>query len=198
MPFLNRELDVHQADDREAVRHRHRLPPQLVLRFARQRVRRQRARRIAGMHARLLDVLHDAADHDIRAVADRIDVDLDRIVQEAVEQHRRIVRHLDRFAHVALEIALVVDDFHRAAAEHVRRAHHQRIADRFGRLHRLFLGARGAVRRLLQLQPVQQLLEALAILGHVDHVGRRADDRHAVLSRGRARASAASGRRTGR
>ena len=40
------------------------------------------------MHARLLDVLHDAADHDVRAVADRVDVDLDRVVQEAVEQHR--------------------------------------------------------------------------------------------------------------
>ena len=40
------------------------------------------------MHARLLDVLHDAADHDLGAVADRVDVDLDRVVQEAVEQHR--------------------------------------------------------------------------------------------------------------
>ena len=56
------------------------------------------------------------------AVAQRVDVDLDRVVQEAVEQHRRIVRDLDRLAHVALEIALLVDDLHRAAAQHVRRA----------------------------------------------------------------------------
>jgi hypothetical protein len=40
------------------------------------------------MHARLLDVLHDAADIDVLAVADRIDVDLDREIEEAVEQHR--------------------------------------------------------------------------------------------------------------
>ena len=85
------------------------------------------------MHARLLDVLHDAADDHVLAVAaivdHRVDVDLDRVVEEAVEQHRRIVGHLDRFAHVALEIALLVHDLHRAAAEHVRRPHHQRIAD---------------------------------------------------------------------
>ena len=162
------------------MRHRRRLPAQLVLDRLRQRVRRQRARRVARMHARLLDVLHDAADHDVLAVAERVDVDLDRVVQEAVEQHRRIVRHLDRLAHVALEIAAVVDDLHRAAAEHVRRPHDERIADLVGGADRRGLGARGAIRRLPQLEAMQHLLEALAVLGHVDHVGRRADDRHAV------------------
>jgi hypothetical protein len=38
------------------------------------------------------------------AVAHRIDVDLDRVVEEAVEQHRRVVGHLHRLAHVALEV----------------------------------------------------------------------------------------------
>ena len=132
------------------------------------------------MHARLLDVLHDAADHHVLAVAERVDVDLDRVVQEAVEQHRRVVRHLDRLAHVALEVAPVVDDLHRAASEHVRRAHDERVSDLLGGADRRFLGPRSAVRRLAQLEAVQHLLEALAVLGHVDHVGRRADDRHAV------------------
>ena len=132
------------------------------------------------MHAGLLDVLHDAADQHFLAVADRVDVDLDRVVQEAVEQHRRIVADLHRLAHVALEVALLVHDLHRAPAQHVRRPHDERIADLVGRGDRRLLGARGAVGRLQELQPVQQLLEALAVLGHVDHVGRRADDRHAV------------------
>jgi hypothetical protein len=39
------------------------------------------------VHAGLLDVLHDPADHDALAVGHRVDVDLDRVVQEAVEQH---------------------------------------------------------------------------------------------------------------
>ena len=40
------------------------------------------------MHAGLLDVFHDAADDDLRAIREGIDVDLGRIVQEAVQQHR--------------------------------------------------------------------------------------------------------------
>ena len=39
------------------------------------------------------------------------------VVQEAVQQHRRIVGDLDRFAHVALEILLLMDDFHGPATE---------------------------------------------------------------------------------
>src|SRR6185295_598362 len=39
--------------------------------------------------------------------------------------------------------------------------------------------ARCAIRRLLELELVDELLEALAILGEVDRVRRRADDRHA-------------------
>ena len=46
------------------------------------------------MDARLLDVLHDAADQDVLAVADRVDVHLDREVQEAVEQPREISEEL--------------------------------------------------------------------------------------------------------
>ena len=81
-----------------------------------------------------------------------VDVAFDRVVQEAVQQHRRIVRHLDRFAHVALQVALLVHDFHRAAAQHVAGAHHQRIAQRGGLFQRFGLGARGGVRRLAQLR----------------------------------------------
>ncbi len=39
------------------------------------------------MDAGLLDVLHDAADVDLGAVAQGVDVDLDRILEEAVDQH---------------------------------------------------------------------------------------------------------------
>ena len=177
---LDRELHVHQADDVERLRHRDGLAPHLLLHLLRQRVRRQRARRVAGVHAGLLDVLHDPADHDALAVADRVDVDLDRVVQEAVEQHRAVVADLDRLAHVALELALLVHDLHRAAAQHVARAHDQRVADLLGGRDRGGLGARRAVRRLPEAEPVQHLLEALAVLGHVDRVGRGADDRHAV------------------
>ena len=68
------------------------------------------------MHAGLLDVLHDAADQDLPAVADGIHVDFDGVVEEAVEKHGRIIGNLHRLAHVALQVALLVHDFHRPPA----------------------------------------------------------------------------------
>ena len=59
---------------------------------AAQRDRRQHARRVAGVDAGLLDVLHHAAEVDLGAVAQRVDVDLDRVVQEPVDQNRVIAR----------------------------------------------------------------------------------------------------------
>ena len=59
------------------------------------------------MHAGLLDVLHDRADHDLLAIAHRVDVDLDRLIEKVIEQHRRRVRHDEGIAQIALEIVLL-------------------------------------------------------------------------------------------
>ena len=40
------------------------------------------------MHARLLDMLHDAADEHVLAIGDGVDIDLDGVAQIAVEQQR--------------------------------------------------------------------------------------------------------------
>jgi hypothetical protein len=56
--------------------------------LGRQRMRRQRACAVAGMDARLLDVLHDAGDEHRLGVGDQVDVDLDRVVQVAIDQDR--------------------------------------------------------------------------------------------------------------
>ena len=40
------------------------------------------------MDARLLDVLHDAAEVELGPVVERVDIDLDRVVEEPVDQHR--------------------------------------------------------------------------------------------------------------
>ena len=53
-----------------------------------ERVRREHAGRVAGMDPGLLDVLHDPGDPDVVAVAQGVDVDLDRVLQEAVEVDR--------------------------------------------------------------------------------------------------------------
>ena len=78
------------------------------------------------MDAGFLDVLHHAGDVDGFAVADAVHVHLDRVVQVAVDQHRVVAGHPHRLAHVAVQPGAVVDDLHRAAAQHVAGADHHR------------------------------------------------------------------------
>ena len=96
---------------------------------AAQRHRRQRARRVAGVDAGLLDVLHDAADVDLGAVAQRVDVDLDGVLEEPVDEHRMLGREFGGAGDVAAQGLLVVDDLHAAPAQHVGRPHQHRVAD---------------------------------------------------------------------
>ena len=80
--------------------------------------------------------------------------------------------------HVVLELGGGVDDFHRAAAQHVARAHHQRVTDDLGLDEGFLEAARGGVFRLDQTELLDHLLETLAVFGAVDGVRRGADDRH--------------------
>jgi hypothetical protein len=77
----------------------------------------------------LLDVLHDPADQVGVAIADGVDIDLDRVFEELVDQHRLAVADLHGLVHVVRQLRLVVDDLHRAPTEHVRRPHEHRVAD---------------------------------------------------------------------
>jgi hypothetical protein len=67
--------------------------------------RRQRAGRVARVHAGLLDVFHDPGDDDGAAVGDRVDVELGRVVEELVDQDRVVRGRADRRAHVLGELA---------------------------------------------------------------------------------------------
>ena len=158
------------------------------------------------MHAGLLDVLHDAADqHLAGVVADRVDVDLDGVGQEAVDQHRPLggqaallaqAAETGQLVHGPRQVVAVVDDLHRPPAEHVARADQHREPDVVGDRQRLFEVDGGAARRLRDAQLVADRVPAFAVLGGVDRIGRRAGHQ---LGRDLARpASAASGRRATR
>ena len=133
------------------------------------------------MDAGLLDVLHDAAEEQLLAVEERVHVDLDRVVDEPVDQHRVLRADLGRPGDVALERLVAVDDLHAAAAEDVRRPDQDRVAD-LGR-DRLRLGVRRREAVLGRRQPRlgEHPAERAALLGEVDRARRGADDRHAVV-----------------
>ena len=137
------------------------------------------------MHARLLDMLHDAADNDLHAIRHSVHVHFDRIVQEPVEQDGHTLRislgHLLGIAHIALEIRLCMDNFHGATAQHVGWTHYQRITDLGGTGHGIGHVACRTIRRLFQVQVAQHRLKACAVFRTVDHVRCGADDGHAIL-----------------
>ncbi len=87
----NRELNVHEPNHLQRASQLE----GVVAHALKQRLRNihcgQHARRIARMNTGLFDVLHDAADHDVLAVGQRVDIDFDRIFQEMVDQHRAVV-----------------------------------------------------------------------------------------------------------
>ena len=71
-------------------------------------------------------------------------------------------------------------DFHGATTQNVAGTHHQRVTQCGSFFKRLRLGTGGGIGRLAQAQFVQQLLETLTVFRCVNHVGRGADDGHAV------------------
>ena len=81
------ELDVEQADDAERGPEPAHDAADLGVGAVVERRRRQDAGGVAGVDAGLLDVLHHGADVDGDAVAERVDVDLDRALEEAVDEH---------------------------------------------------------------------------------------------------------------
>ena len=98
---MARELDVHQPAHAEAERQPARDVAHLVELGRRSRVRRQHGGRVAGVDAGLLDVLQDAADHRAVAVGDQVEIELDGVLEEAVEQHRVPLGDLRGVRHVA-------------------------------------------------------------------------------------------------
>ena len=90
------------------------------------------------MDAGFFDVLHDAGDDDVFAVAEGVDVDFDGVFEEVVDEDGALLRILDGFLHVAGDAFAVVGDDHGAAAEDVAGAHEDGIADALGAGERLF------------------------------------------------------------
>ena len=74
-----------------------------------------------------------------------------------------------------------MDDLHGPAAEHIGRTDHDREADLLGDRDGLLGRAGDAVVRLPQAEALDQRLEAVAVFGQVDGVGRGAEDRHVGL-----------------
>ena len=130
------------------------------------------------MHARLFNVLHDRADNYLLAIADQIHVDLDRRIEEVVQQYRALIADFHRSAHVAAQLLFVVDDLHGTPTQNIGRTNDDGIRDLLGSRDAFLDAAYDAVRRLFQAQLAYQLLKTLAVFSKIDRIGRGPDDRH--------------------
>jgi hypothetical protein len=119
----------------------------------------------------LLDVLHDAAEVEICTVEECVHVDLDRVVQEAVDEDRVLGRRLGGLLDVRDERVVVVDDDHAPPAEDVGRADEHRVADLSGHGQGLVRAERRAVLRSDQAGAGEHLAEGAAVLREMDRAG---------------------------
>lgn len=145
-----------------------------------ERDRRQRARRVAGMDPGLLDVLHDAAQVELGAVVGGVHVDLDRVVEEPVDQHRRLRGDEGRAVDHDRQGLIVVDDLHAAAAQHVRGPHEHRVPDRVRDGDRLLRGLGHAALRGRQAGRREHVPNSPRSSARSIDSGRGPDDQDAV------------------
>jgi hypothetical protein len=176
---VDRELDVDQAHHAQAQGDQLRGLLNLSQHLGAEGHRGDHARGVPGVHAGLLDVLHDRPDPDLVAVAEGVDVDLDRVLQEAVEEDRARLPVRACAREVVGQAVLRIADLHRPAAQHVRGPHQQRIANvaRHGKRLLRRLGCRP--RRAAQAKLVEHASEARPVLGEVDRLHRGAEQAHA-------------------
>ena len=130
------------------------------------------------MNAGLFNMLHDAANHHVGAVANGINVDFDGGIQEMVQQYRAVIGNQHRVAHITHQLGFVVDDFHRATTQYIGRAHHQRVTDFTGRQNTFLVTANGGVLGLIQAKALNHLLKTLTIFGTVDGIRAGTNDWH--------------------
>ena len=122
-------------------------------------------------------MLHYRGDVGVASVAECIDVELDRVFEEAIDQNR---------AGDVGNVGRVVTHTHRTAAEHVGRPNEHRVADARGNRRRLIDGARDPPLRAAHSHLVGEARKALMVLRKVDGVVLRTQDAEArALDRAR-------------
>ena len=139
------------------------------------------------MDACFLNMLHDPGDDHVSAVAQRVHVDFDCILEKVVDQDRALLGVLHRFSHIAAHRVGIIGNHHRPAAQHIGGPHQHRVADALRAFQRFLDGGHHGARRLGNIQVLEQLAKALAVFGQIDGFRRSAQDFMPAAFSGRAR-----------
>src|ERR1044072_1073030 len=176
---LDCELNVHEPANRQGRRQQTRVVAHRLDVFRINSHRRQNARRVARVYARLFEVLVDRRDDAGVFVCQRVHVKLCGAFEELIDQDGTIRRKANRVAHVFLETLFVVNHRHRASAKDITRTNQHRGTNLFRNTLCLVTRRRHAVFRLRYSQLREQRAESFAIFGEINRVSRRYNNRHA-------------------
>ena len=172
----DRVLDVHQTGDVQLAGKAAGIIDHGVDLGLGQMLGRVDADGVAGVDTGALDLLHDAGDEEVLAIADGVHFALgahDVLIQQDGVVHIHV---LGDDAHVLDDVGLGVGDDHVLATQHVGGAHQDGQADLVGSRQSLFQVEDGAAGGAGDAAALQQLVEALAVLGLVDGIRRGAQN----------------------
>ena len=180
LPFVDNILDVDQADDIQ-------LPGQLAgvvddggPDLLGEVLGRIDGDGVAGVDARPLDVLHDAGDQVVMAVADGVYLHLGAH-HVLIDEHGVFQPAGGDDLHVLHHILLRMGDDHVLAAQHVGGAQQDGIFQILGGFDRFLGGEDGVAGGAGDAAFLQQLVKPLPVLGGVDAVGAGAQNVDALL-----------------
>ena len=122
------------------------------------------------MDAGPLDMLHNAGNQHLLAVADGVDFALFAL-HIMVDQHPLVRGYFRGGGQIAHQFRGVLDDFHSPPAQDIAGAHYYRIADILGHLQGFGYRSHRGSRRLGDTQAGQKLLELLPVGGYIDGFG---------------------------
>ncbi len=80
-------------------------------------------------------MLHDAGNPGLLTVSHGIDVELDRVLQEQIQQNVILRKELPDLLRMELDLFLVDRDPHSLPPQHIARTNQDRVADSLGRFH---------------------------------------------------------------
>src|SRR5690606_28344132 len=146
LTLVDVELDIEQAFDAEASAESRRVIDQRLHDAGRQAKGGIHRHTVAGVYPRPLDVLHDAGNEHVFAVADGVDLDL-LPLQVLVDEDGMLGGDLGGVGDIGSQGLLVVHDLHGPAAEDVGWPHQHRLAKGRAGRQRLFDAGAGAARR---------------------------------------------------
>ena len=132
------------------------------------------------MNTRSLNVLHNAGDKNVLAVANRVNLKL-YAHHILVDKHRVFDFLRQNDFHIFFHVRFVERDNHILPAKNVARTEQNRVADALSRLESLFFGKNSKTARTIDVQLFAQIFKSFAVFCKVNSVGTCSQDFYSLV-----------------